>query len=100
MECSPTSIIIIHSKPVGTGVPCQEQDCKQLCKMIVYSFALVLANAFESQTERSEERLPKAARDLIKARNAAIEQLLGSQIDLCDLVVAVAKRGKFSAFEA
>ena len=24
--------------PVGTGVLCQEQDCKQLCKRIVYTF--------------------------------------------------------------
>ena len=23
---------------VGTGVLCQEQDCKQLCKRIVYTF--------------------------------------------------------------
>ena len=26
------------SKIVGTGVLCQEQDCKQLCKRIVYTF--------------------------------------------------------------
>ena len=38
------------------------QDCKQLCKMIVYSFVLVQDNAFGSRTERSGERLPKAAR--------------------------------------
>ena len=25
-------------KNVGTGVLCQEQDCKQLCKRIVYTF--------------------------------------------------------------
>ena len=28
----------ITYKPVGTGVLCQEQDCKQLCKRIVYTF--------------------------------------------------------------
>ena len=28
----------ILSRVVGTGVPCQEQDCKQLCKRIVYTF--------------------------------------------------------------
>ena len=54
--------------------------------------------AFGSRTERSGERLPKAARGSIEARNAAVEQLLGTQIDLRDLVVAVAERGKFSAF--
>ena len=45
--------------------------------------------AFGSRTERSGERLPKAARGSIKARNAAVEQLLCPQIDLRDLVVAV-----------
>ena len=50
--------------------------------------------AFGSRTERSGERLPKAARGSIEARNAAVEQLLGPEIDLCDLVVAVAKRGE------
>ena len=58
--------------------------------MIVYSFVLVQDNAFGSRTERSGERLPKAARGSIEARNAAVEQLLGSKIDLRDLVVAVA----------
>ena len=28
----------VLSRIVGTGVPCQEQDCKQLCKMIVNTF--------------------------------------------------------------
>ena len=28
----------ILSRIVGTGVLCQEQDCKQLCKMIVNTF--------------------------------------------------------------
>ena len=59
--------------------------------MIVYSFVLVQDNAFGSRTERSGERLPKAARVSIQARNAAVEQLLGPQIDLCDLVVTVAE---------
>ena len=63
----------ILSKIVGTGVLCQEQDCKQLCKMIVYSFALIRVNAFGSRTERSEGRLPKAARGSRQARNASIE---------------------------
>ena len=53
--------------------------------------------AFGSRTERSGERLPKAARGSIKSRNAAVEQLLGPQIDLRDLVVAVAKRCKIRA---
>jgi len=30
-----------NNTAVGGDVLCQEQDCKQLCKMIVYSFALV-----------------------------------------------------------
>ena len=56
--------------------------------------------AFGSRAERSGERLPKAARGSIEARNAAVEQLLGPQIDLRDLVVAVAKRGKLSTLGA
>ena len=28
---------VLH-KPVGVDVLCQEQDCKQLCKRIVYTF--------------------------------------------------------------
>ena len=56
--------------------------------------------AFGSRTERSGERLPKAARGLIEARNAAVEQLLGPKIKLGDLVIAVAERGKIRALGA
>ena len=56
--------------------------------------------AFGSRTERSGGRLPKAARGSLETRNTAVEQLLGSQIYLRDLVVAVAKRGKICALGA
>ena len=52
--------------------PCQEQDCKHLCKRIVYTLVSDIY-AFGSRSERSGERLPKAARDSIEARNAAVE---------------------------
>ena len=61
------------SEIVGTGVLCQEQDCKQLCKMIVYNFVLVYLYALGSRTERSGGRLPKAPRASFEARNASIE---------------------------
>ena len=57
---------------VGVGAICQEQDCKQLCKRIVYTLVFDVY-AFGSRTERSGERLPKAAGGLIEARNAAVE---------------------------
>ena len=59
-----------------------QEDCIHI---LCLSFMLL-----EAETERSGERLPKAARGSIEARNAAVEQLLGPQIDLRDLVVAVA----------
>ena len=31
-------LAVISADFVGFGVPCQEQDCKQLCKRIVYTF--------------------------------------------------------------
>ena len=31
-------LAVISANFVGTGVPCQEQDCKHLCKRIVYTF--------------------------------------------------------------
>ena len=52
---------------------CQEQDCKQLCKMIVYNFVLVYLYALGSRTERSGGRLPKAPCVSFEARNASIE---------------------------
>ena len=52
----------------------------------------------EAETERSGERLPKAARGSIEARNATVEQLLNPQIDLRDLVVALAERSEVCAF--
>ena len=64
------------------------------CARGLYTHFMFIIYAFGSRTERSGERLPKAARGSIEARNAAIEQLLGTQIDLRDLIVAVAERGK------
>ena len=61
------------------------------CARGLYTHFMFNLYAFGSQTERSGERLPKAARGSIEARNAAVEQLLGPQIDLCDLVIAVAE---------
>ena len=61
------------------------------CARGLYTHFMFNLYAFGSRTERSGERLPKAARGSIEARNAAVEQLLGPQIDLCDLVVAVAE---------
>ena len=70
------------------------------CARGLYTHFMFIIYAFGSRAERSEERLPKAARGSIKSRNAAVEQLLGPQIDLRDLVVAVAKRGKLSTLGA
>ena len=67
------------------------------CARGLYTHFMFDLYAFGSRTERSGERLPKAARGLVEARNTAVEQLLGSQIKLCDLVVAVAERSKLCA---
>ena len=69
------------------------------CARGLYTHFMFNLYAFGSRTERSGERLPKA-RGSIEARNTAVEQLLGSQIYLRDLVVAVAKRGKICALGA
>ena len=61
------------------------------CARGLYTHFMFNLYAFGSRTERSGERLPKAARGSIEARNAAVEQLLGPEIDLCDLVIAVAE---------
>ena len=61
------------------------------CARGLYTHFMFNLYAFGSRTERSGERLPKAARGSIEARNAAVEQLLCPQIDLRNLVVAVAE---------
>ena len=70
------------------------------CARGLYTHFMFNLYAFGSRTERSGERLPKAARGSVKVRNATVEQLLGSQIKLRNLVVAVAERSKIRAFRS
>ena len=70
------------------------------CARGLYTHFMFNFYAFGSRTERSGERLPKAARGSVKVRNATVEQLLGSQIKLRNLVVAVAERSKIRAFRS
>ena len=82
---------------VGDGASVKSKIVNN-CARGLYTYFMFNLYAFGSRTERSGERLPNAARDSIEARNATVEQLLSPQIDLRDLVVAVAERSKVCAF--
>ena len=84
---------------VGGDVLCQEQDCKQLCKRIVYTFHVLDFMLLESERSVAERGFQKR-RGSVEARNAAVDELLGSQIKLRDLVIAVAERCKIRTFRA
>ena len=73
---------ILSIIPVGDGALCQEQDCKQLCKRIVYTFSISF-NAFGRQTERSEVRLPKARgahfrREILLLRSCSVARSISA----------------------
>ena len=89
----------ILSRVVGTGVPVKSKIVNS-CARGLYTHFMFEFYAFGSRTECSGERLPKAAHGLIEARNAAVKKLLCSQIKLCDLVVAVAERGKIRTLKS
>ena len=84
---------------VGEGA-CVKSKIVNSCARGLYTHFMFNLYAFGSRTERSGERLPKAARGLVEARNSAVEQLLGSKIKLGDFVIAVAERGKIRALGA
>ena len=78
---------------VWVGAPVKSKIVNN-CARGLYTHFMFNLYAFGSRTERSGERLPKAAHGSVEARNTAVEQLLGSQINLRNLVVAVAERCK------
>ena len=52
---------VIHPS-VGGDVPCQQQDCKQLCKRIVYTFASGVKGVWKPNGAKRREASKRGAR--------------------------------------
>ena len=67
----------VYAYFVGTGVLCQEHDCKQLCKMIGNSFASVSFMRLEAERSVAERgfqtrRAAQSRREMRRLSNCSV----------------------------